>query len=338
MPLHDLGYRKWEGQKTPLLGRWLVVASTGISLAFRSTWLSRTLVLALVPTIVAAVFFFFFEQSTANEEYREIIQGVAQTAGGSAELLKEIGEDPEAARSDAWASIMLMFFRYPQSFAMLIVVGIVAPRLISYDLRNRGYLLYFSRPIQINGYILGKALVICAFLAMITTLPALGLYFLGLCLSPDTGVILLTWDLPVRIIVASLVLMIPVASIALACSAFTVESRYAAFAWFTIWIVGWVSYGVLRIAEIAGIERAQRAGRRGRRFRDEELSAEQLDMIQYSDWEFISPFHVLGRVQQYVYGLYPDDKAIWPFIAILVGITVVCLWFVRRQIKRRLTA
>lgn len=341
MPLHDLGYRKWEGQKTPLLGRWLVVATTGIRLAFRSTWLSRTLVLALVPTIVAAVFFFFFEQSTANVEYRGAIAGVAQVAGGSAELLGRIAQDPESARSEAWASIMLMFFRYPQSFAMLIVVGIIAPRLISYDLRNRGYLLYFSRPIQTNGYILGKALVICAFLAMITTLPAMGLYFLGLCLSPDTSVILLTWDLPVRIIVASLVLMIPVASIALACSAFTIESRYAAFAWFTVWIVGWVSFGVLRGAELAAAGRVDRPGRRARRFRDEPPEVptqEELDIMQYSDWEFISPFHVLGRVQQYVYGLHPEDREIWPFIAILVGITVVCLWFVRRQINKRLTA
>ena len=318
MPLHDLGYRGWEGKKTPLPTRWLVIASTGISLAFRSTWLSRTLVLSLVPTIVAAVFFFLFEQSTVNRDFREPIQAIGMAASGSSELAQLIAQDPESVRSQVWASIMLVFFRYPQSFVMLVVVGIVAPRLISYDLRNRGYLLYFSRPIQINGYILGKALVIAAFLALITTLPALGLYALGLSLSPDLNVLSLTWDLPIRIVIASLVLMIPVASGALACSAFTVESRYAAFAWFAIWILGWVSYSILWIAELAG--------------------QEELDMIQYSDWEFMSPFHVLGRVQQYVFGLYPDDRVIWPFIAILIGITVICLWFVRRQINKRLSA
>ena len=29
MPLHDVGYRSWEGKRTSLFGRWSVVAKTG---------------------------------------------------------------------------------------------------------------------------------------------------------------------------------------------------------------------------------------------------------------------------------------------------------------------
>lgn len=331
MPLHDLGYRAWEGAKTSLLGRWSVIASTGISLAFRSTWLSRTLILSVIPTIGAAVLFFFFEQSIVSEDFRRPIAGIASAAGGSAELVQAVLMDPVSVRSEVWASIMLVFFRYSQSFAMLVIVGIIAPRLISYDLRNRGYLLYFSRPMSPAGYIFGKSLVIAAFLAMIGLLPALVLYCLGLTLSPDLDVLLLTWDLPLRIVVASLVVMIPVTAIALTCSSFTVESRYAAFAWFAFWILGWVCYSVLRVGEMAGARR----GGGGRRFRRQGNGPE---LLEYSDWEILSPFHVLGRVQQYVFGLYPEDQVIWPFILVLVGISAFGFWFVRRQILARLSA
>ncbi|MEM8734819.1 MAG: hypothetical protein AAGG44_11380, partial [Planctomycetota bacterium] len=297
MPLHDVGYRAWEGERTSLWGRWSVVSKTGIRLAFGSTWLNRTLILSFVPAIIFGVIFFFFEQSIVNAEYREFFAGMVMASGASSELAVSVARDPESVRHEVWSSLLMTFFRNPQAIAMLIVVALVAPKLIAADLRNRGYLLYFSRPLSLTGYILGKALVIWAFLAMIATIPALFLYGLGLCLSPDMTVLLTTWDLPLRIIAASLVLMIPVSMIALACSALTIETRYAAFAWFAIWTVGWLSYTVLFFGETAG-----RSGRPGaRRFERIGAGNDEIPTVQIlrqSDWELLSPYHTLGRVQQ----------------------------------------
>lgn len=327
MPLHDVGYRSWKGPKSFLGTRWQVIATTGIQLAFRSNWLSRTLILAWVPAILIGVMFFLYEQSITVPQYRRMISGAVATAGGSSEMIRGVLQDPEGMRHDVWSSLLLVFFRYPQGFLMLLVVGIIAPRLIAFDIRNRGYLLYFSRPIGIPGYIFGKSLIIWTFLAIITTLPALSLYVVGLALSPDLNLIWESWDLPLRILGASLVLMIPTASVALACSALTIETRYAAFSWFALWIVGWVSYSVLRLGEIAG-----RGSQRGPRRRGRDIP----EVMEYSDWELISPFHVLGRVQQYVFGLYPEDRAIWPFVLMLVVVTSLALLFVRRRIRSRL--
>lgn len=333
MPLHDLGYRAWQGEKSSALQRWQVIATTGIRLAFRSTWLSRTLVLSWVPAIIVGVWFFLYEQSIVNAQYRQIIRGIVIAAGTQADLARAVSVDPASVRHQVWASLLLVFFRYPQGVLMLIVVGIVAPRLISYDLRNRGYLLYFSRPIQPAGYIFGKSLIICSFLALITTLPALSLYVVGLSLSPDMNVFWETWDLPFRILLASLVLMIPVASAALACSAITVETRYAAFSWFALWVVGWVSYSVLRMGET--VSRTNPARFRRRRDFEENVLAE---VVQQSDWELLSPFHVLGRVQQFVFGLYPEEASILPYLAVLVGVTFLSIGFVWLRIVSRLKA
>ncbi len=330
MPLHDVGYRTWRGAKSSLLGRWFVIAKTGVQLAFRSTWLSRTLILALVPAIVAGVWFFLYEQSIVNREYRGLIGGLVVAGGGSQELMQTVARDPASIRHQVWASLMLVFFRYPQAVLLVVLVGIIAPRLIAYDLRNRGYLLYFSRPIGIPGYILGKSVIIWFFISLITTLPALALYLFGVSLSPDVNVVLETWDIPVRIVVASIVLMIPVASVALACSALTVETRYALFSWFAIWILGWVSYSVLRVGEIARQVHSNPRLRRG--------DGPPEFLTAQSNWELLSPFHVLGRAQQYVFGLYPEDQSILWYALLMLTVTVVSLGFVGWRLRSRLSA
>lgn len=326
MPLHDVGYRGWTGDKSSPWSRWLVVAFVGVQLALRSNWLSRTLIVGWIPAIGIGVCFFLYEQSLVVPQLREGIANLVAVSSGDLELARTVIVEPEAVRQQVWATLMLFFFRYPQAILMVIVVGIVSPRLISYDLRNRGYLLYFSRPVQIVEYILGKGFVICFFLGLITTLPAMLLYIVGVFLSPQVDVILLTWDLPLRICAASLVLMIPIASVALACSAMTIESRYATFAWFALWIVGWVCYSVLSVGERIG------NGMPRRRARGEFAAMEDI----YSRWELVSPYHLLGRVQQWVFGLYPEERAIWPFMLVLAAITSTALVFVYRQLRSRL--
>ena len=122
--------------------------------------LARTLILSVVPAIAFAIAFFFFEQSVVIPEYREFFAGAVMAAGGQPEMARSVALDPASVRHEVWASLLLIFFRNPQSVAMLVVVGLVAPRLISADLRNRGYLLYFSRPVTPTGYVAGKALVV----------------------------------------------------------------------------------------------------------------------------------------------------------------------------------
>lgn len=337
MPLHDVGYRGWEGEKSSDRNRWWIIATTGVQLAFRSTWLSRTLVLSWVPAIIVGLFFFFFEQSIVNPQWRSFMQAVVIAAGTSPELAQKVILDPESARHEVWSSLILIFFRYPQAVLMLLVVAIVSTRLISADLRNRGYLLYFSRPLTPSSYVLGKAFVVWAFMAMIITLPALILFTVGLALSPDWKVIFDTWDLPLRIVLASAVLMIPVSSVALACSALTSETRYAVFSWFSFWVVGWVSYWVMYVAEMQrqfGGGGRRRRIRGGRGMSEDDIS----EALFYTEWEIISPFHVLGRVQQYVFGLYPEDRPIWHFMTVLFLATLVSFWFVRRQVVSRLRA
>ncbi len=64
------------------------------------------------------------------------------------------------------------------------------------------------------------------------------MYLLGLLLSPDWAAFTSTWDLPLRILGASIVLVVPTTALALAFSSMTQESRYASFGWIATWVFG----------------------------------------------------------------------------------------------------
>jgi len=190
--------------------------------------------------------------------------------------------------------------------------------LISQDVRSRAFLLYFSRPIGRWQYALGKVTTVWCYLVAITTLPALLLYVLGAFLSPSLTVVFDTWDLPLRILAASAVLMIPTASLALCLSSFTEESRYAGFAWFTVWILGWFTYVVMTVIETNG--------------RNENISAEVMDR-----WTPVSLYHMLGQVQGWVFG-YADFAQVQISATILVVLTVVTTVLFFRRISAPLRA
>ena len=70
MPIHDLGYRAWEGATGSPYTRWWVITQTGVRLAWRSRLLRRFVLLAWLPALYLGVAFFVWEQSVAHPELR----------------------------------------------------------------------------------------------------------------------------------------------------------------------------------------------------------------------------------------------------------------------------
>ncbi len=102
----------------------------------------------MVPALFLAIGFFMYEQSILHPDVRRGLAEWLSQMGQAPELAEAFQKDPASVRGDVWAMLLLAYFRYPQAIAMAIVIGIIAPRLISYDLRSRGFLLYFSRPLH----------------------------------------------------------------------------------------------------------------------------------------------------------------------------------------------
>ncbi|MFP6671576.1 MAG: ABC transporter permease subunit [Pirellulaceae bacterium] len=314
MPIHDLGYRSWDVPPQAMGLRWFVIGRTGIRNAWKNKWLGRSLVFLLLPVALVGTGIFFFEQASEQPGTRMAFARAIAQYRGTSELATKIMVNPDSVRHDVWSYLIYAFFSYPQAVGMVMIVGLIAPRLIAQDVRSRAFLLYFSRPLTPREYVLGKAMTICFYLALITTVPALVLYLLGIALSPGISVVMDTYDLPVRIILASLVLIIPTTSLALCFSSLTSESRYAGYMWFATWILGWVLFSVMRTVIV--------------------LQTSVTQVAFESNWSLLSLYHTLGEVQVWVFGLQPDFSKVVPSLVLLVAITVLS-WSI---LMRRVTA
>lgn len=321
MAIHDVGYRVWQGTLASPWTRWLVIAKAGVRRTWQSSWLKRMMFFSWMPAIFFASGFLMWEQSLVNQEMLPLLESALEEEvrvpdiKGFTDGLRV--EDERAARHSVWSLLLYYFFRYPQGGIMVLMVGIIAPPLVSQDVRSRAFLLYFSRPIARWQYALGKIATVWFYLLMISAVPALFLYVLGVFMSPSVNVIADTWDLPFRIIAASAVLMVPTATLALCFSSLTEESRYAAFAWFTAWILGWFTYAVMTAVELGHTENP--------------------DTTTLEKWAPVSLYHTLGEVQSWVFGIATFEQIKFA-VLMLVVITVVSTAVLFRRISAPMRA
>jgi len=334
MPLHDVGYRPWTGATRSDRAA-AVIATTGIRLAWQSRWLRRVVLFAWSPAVMFALGFFAFEQAVADGTLTvgrsgvRRLDGFGMIGGLVAESLGGALADPDEARRVVWSRLLLAFMRAPQAVLLAVVVGLVAPRLIAGDLRARAWLVYFTRPVSRSEYILGKLGVLAAIVALITLLPALVLWLVGVLVSPSLSIALATWDLPLRVVGAAAAVTIPTVLLALAYSSLTAETRIAAFAWFATWVACWITHGALTGADVAadavfedpldepvGIVRHPRPARLGWLAKAAGLDG------SIDRWAWLSLFHAQGVVQAWVFGLETRPEA---FIPPLVSLVVVAV-------------
>lgn len=321
--VHRLGYRGWSGPLDSGWMRWTVISSVGIRRAWQSRWLRRMLFFAWLPAVWFGIGFFLWEQAALYPEWRQTLRPFLQSMPPTAEF-HQIREsvrtgDLASSRHVVWGWLLQTLFRNPQGVLMVMVVGLIAPPMISQDVRSRAFLLYFSRPLTRGEYLLGKLSSVWAYLAVISTLPALALYVLGVLLSPNLSVVSATWDLPFRIVAASLVLILPTSVLALCFSSLTQESRYAGFAWFAVWILGWFTYAAASTAEVLN-------GPRGA------FQPGGPMVLEQSSWTHVSLYHTLGRVQSWIFG-FAEFRDVSVSAVILIAVTVIALAILLRRIS-----
>lgn len=258
MPIHNLGYREWKGERLSGGSRWTVVAGIGIQRAWQNMWLRRIAFVVWAAPLMYGILIFFGEQYLSSPSAvipPETDWFLAQIL--PAEAMPDVratlnslnGMSPEerltTVRPVLWKAVLLALQR-SQMLGLVLVIGLVAPPLISTDVRSRAFLLYFSRPLTRFQYIFGKFMTVATFVSLVLLLPQLLLYFFAVLLSPDISVVAYTWDLPIRCVVMFIAVATPAILLALMLSSLTVETRFATFGWFAIWIFGLVAFLVMR--------------------------------------------------------------------------------------------
>jgi ABC-2 type transport system permease protein len=253
MPIAELGYRPWQGQRTGVHRRWLAIARTEIAIAWQNSKLLRRFVIfAWIPILYFCPFFLAVGYvANPENDLNGLLPKVANEVLGR-DGIERLRERPELVVPALWSIAFYLFLAYTQSLFAMFVVAIVGPPLIAKDLRSKAFLVYFSKPIRSWQYLLGKLGTIVFFVCLMTLFPALVLYLLGIALSPNLATAGSTLPILLRIAAASAVIAIPVGFVALTVSALTKNRRVATFTWVGVWICGEIAFRVLTIGASFG--------------------------------------------------------------------------------------
>ena len=283
-------------------------------------WLRRIVFFSWMPGLVTALMVYLFERSLAHGDqqaavYSSLVDLMLERTdrvawGEMAARSAELAENLTAFRHQFWCSLLQLLYQRSHGLILIFIVGITAPPLISQDIRSRAFLLYFSRPISRTQYILGKAAVVGCYLLSVSLLPGLVLYITGVLLSPDISIVLETWDIPLRVLAVTAVMVIPTTCLGLMLSSLTTEARFASFAWFTVWIFGLFSAIVADGLTVTGGQ---------------------------APLEMLSLFHMISDMQLWLLDVRSETTAdpAEP-LSILVTVTVVSLAVLYRRVSASL--
>ena len=248
MPIVDLGYRHWQGKRTGAMRRWLAITRSEIAIAYKSSrLLRRFLIFAWMPILYFCPF--FLAVGYVADPANDLTEGslLTELAGEffSQEALMRLRQNPELILPGIWSIAFYFFFAYTQSILSMIVVAIMGPPLIAKDLRTKAFLVYFSKPIRPWQYVLGKLSAVIFFVFIMTLFPALFLYLVGVALSPNTGTLLATLPIILKIVLSSIFISVPIALVVLLLSSLTKDRRIATFSWVAVWIFGEIAFRML---------------------------------------------------------------------------------------------
>jgi ABC-2 type transport system permease protein len=153
--IHDIGYQRYTGRR---LGRGYAAASLYTHSLRTAFGLGRSAKAKAFPFIVVGLAFLV-----------AVVAVALRSQDGSA---------------------FINYLQYCDAIGtpMLLFVAIVAPELVSRDLRARTLPVYFSRPIRRTDYALVKLAAMISAMWLVLAAPLL-LIFLGAVFSPHTGVV-----------------------------------------------------------------------------------------------------------------------------------------------------
>jgi len=208
VPIYDQSYAHWKGRLEGRIFRWLPITLKGIRLAFRSKVFIVLFILGLIPLVVRAgmiVSYHYVSGMETNMRFAEAIK----------------------ADSDFYHRFLLT----EQMFGIIVMCVFAGSPLLSRDMKSGALEIYFSKPLMLLDYLMGKFMVMAFFLACMTLFPALFLFLLDLLLSEEPGHFSeVVGNLP-RILAVSGLVIFTCSLLVMAASGVTRTPRTAAMVW-----------------------------------------------------------------------------------------------------------
>ncbi len=225
-------YHRWDGQLTKGRWTWLTIVVTGIRLTLKE---ARTRVLimtagaVMIGSCIVLYVLSLLETLVGTDQAKglyDFVQALLHVDISSVAQLEHF-------RELLWRSMYLLTIKV-QMFWVLVIVARVGPGLIAKDLKTRALPIYFAKPVTPMTYIVGKWLVVAAFIAVVMLAPNVLSLIIGSLITGGLHTYAQTLDLGLDLFVSGAVVCVVGGAIILALSSLTSDHRYVAVAWLAV--------------------------------------------------------------------------------------------------------
>jgi hypothetical protein len=167
-----LHYRSWQGQfHRPLWSVWPIArVALGVLLARRLFW-----VLYALTLLMFLMFFFGFYLFTWIESRPELARVQIGKMNPTQQQVTDFIRRTRGVLNGGQDTFQNFFFY--EGAMVVITLALVGAALVGSDYTSRGLPFYLAKPISRWHYIGGKCLAVALAVSLMTTLPALALYF-----------------------------------------------------------------------------------------------------------------------------------------------------------------
>lgn len=214
-------YHGWRGAlRSPWIAS-LAIVRVALVQVFRRKAYWLVLALGLIHFLLNWFFIYAVTQGSQIPEFRN-------------DMLQRIGFD--AAPKDGLQTGYLAFMER-QNVAVMILLAFSGSLLVGSDFRLNALPFYLSRRIDRRHYIAGKLLAVSAIVSLLTTLPALLLYFEYGMFSPSLRYWIDNWRAPVAILIYGAVLAAVLSILLVSLSAYLQRMAPIAITWSSLFVL-----------------------------------------------------------------------------------------------------
>jgi hypothetical protein len=240
MPLHDISYKHWDGQRLGLWRRRAAIARNGLAACLQVRWMMNLVVLCWGLGLVAAAILFLIGQllvddSAVSQWVSTFVNPLMQ---GFASLLTNWLKNHPDISVGTTQNILFYYLALWLMRVSIFALGPIIPLLITRDLACNAIVIYSSKAVTRGDYLLGKFATVFGFLALTWLGPVCAAWFLGNLLSPDWSFF---WHARValgNILIFGLASMAILSVLALGVSALSPNEKSTTAFWFMWWILG----------------------------------------------------------------------------------------------------
>ena len=216
MPIHDQGYRHWEGTLKSHTFRWWVIAREGLKIILRrKLFLLFIMAPAIIHFLACGVYIYLANMMD--------VRGLPQVN----------------------ANFFYDFFSR-QTFFIVLICVFGGSGLIANDLKNNALQMYFSKPLKRVDYLVGKLVTIMTMLTFVTLILAILLFLENLLLGETVEFLRQNYWILGSIFLYSFILTLPTGLLILALSSLTKNNRYVAISFAAIVLFTPIVFEILK--------------------------------------------------------------------------------------------